>query len=270
VNYRRIQIDKLENVEVLTGLRLTAESVLDYGAEIVVLATGSRWAGDGLNGITQEPIRGVDASFPHVLTPEQIMLEQKPAGKRVLVFDTDGYFMAVGMAEKLANEGRQVTYMAPFPTLAPYTQFTLEAPRLNRGLRGLGVKIVTEHVLTAVDPGRAVSVSAWDSAEHDWEVDSVVVVTQRLSNDSLAEELESDAERVAAAGISGLYQIGDCYAPGLIAESIFSGHRLAREIDSPNPAVPLPFIRERRLMGGTDDDYRLDRRSPLDALASKA
>jgi dimethylamine/trimethylamine dehydrogenase len=32
------------------------------------------------------------------------------------------------------------------------------------------------------------------------------------------------------------------------ADAIFDGHRLAREIDSPNPAVPLPFRRERLVL----------------------
>ena len=61
----------------------------------------------------------------------------------------------------------------------------------------------------------------------------------------------------ASTGITGLYQIGDCVLPSLIAEAVFSGHRLAREIDSPNPAVPLPYIRERRLLNGTSEDYQL-------------
>jgi len=29
-----------------------------------------------------------------------------------------------------------------------------------------------------------------------------------------------------------IYRIGDCEAPGLIANCIYSGHKLAREIDS--------------------------------------
>ena len=51
-----------ENVEVVLETRLSAEDVLDYGAEIVVIATGSRWAADGMNGPTQAPIPGADAS----------------------------------------------------------------------------------------------------------------------------------------------------------------------------------------------------------------
>jgi dimethylamine/trimethylamine dehydrogenase len=43
----------------------------------------------------------------------------------------------------------------------------------------------------------------------------------------------------------------------MIVDSIFDGHRLAREIDSPHPEMPLPFIRERRLWGeSSNEDYR--------------
>ena len=52
-------------------------------------------------------------------------------------------------------------------------------------------------------------------------------------------------EVLEAAGIEALYRIGDCVAPQLIADAIFSGHRLAREIDSADPATPLPYLRER-------------------------
>jgi dimethylamine/trimethylamine dehydrogenase len=34
----------------------------------------------------------------------------------------------------------------------------------------------------------------------------------------------------------------------VVADAIFDGHRLAREIDSVNPAEPLPYRRERALV----------------------
>ena len=49
VNYRQIQLDKLSNVEIHLELALSAEEVLDYGAEIVIVATGCHFATDGLN-----------------------------------------------------------------------------------------------------------------------------------------------------------------------------------------------------------------------------
>jgi dimethylamine/trimethylamine dehydrogenase len=106
VDYRRSQIAKLQNVEVIPGTRLDAPAIAEYGADIVVVATGSTWAGDGVNFVTNEPIAGADASQPHCLTPEQIMLEGKqPPGERVLVYDCDGYFMGVGLAERLLEAG---------------------------------------------------------------------------------------------------------------------------------------------------------------------
>jgi dimethylamine/trimethylamine dehydrogenase len=80
------------------------------------------------------------------------------------------------------------------------------------------------------------------------EVDGVVLVTQRLSDDALYHQLAADPAALEAAGIESLYRIGDCVAPRLIADAIFDGHRLAREIDSSDPARPLPYLRERPLM----------------------
>ena len=61
VNYRQIQLDKLRNVEVHPNSRLSAEDVLGYGAEIVIVATGCHFATDGLNAATHAPIAGADA-----------------------------------------------------------------------------------------------------------------------------------------------------------------------------------------------------------------
>jgi dimethylamine/trimethylamine dehydrogenase len=63
--------------------------------------------------------------------------------------------------------------------------------------------------------------------------------------------------------------IGDASAPRMLVDSIFDGHRLAREIDSPHPEMPLPFIRERRLWGeASNDDYLRQLRNTADvALA---
>jgi dimethylamine/trimethylamine dehydrogenase len=78
------------------------------------------------------------------------------------------------------------------------------------------------------------------------EADAVVLVTQRLSNETLYLELKAQ-ETLSAEGVEAVYRIGDCVAPQLIADAIFDGHRLAREIDTETPARPLPFRRERPL-----------------------
>ncbi|MGJ3558563.1 NAD(P)-binding protein [Streptomyces sp. INA 01156] len=56
VDYRKIQLDKLPNVTTILDTEMTPSDVLDYGASIVVVATGSRWAHDGRNGFTHTPV----------------------------------------------------------------------------------------------------------------------------------------------------------------------------------------------------------------------
>lgn len=253
VNYRKIQIDKLKNVELIPSTPLDAQGVKEYGAEIVVVATGGYWATDGLNGCTHDTIEGADASLPWQLTFEQIMAEGKAVpGERVLILDNDGYFMGVSLAEKLASEGKKVTLMTHLGHVAPYMHFTLEAPNQHRVLHRLGVEIVPYHMPTRFEEGRVLASHVYDEEghEHEFATDAVVLVTQRRSNEALYRELKDSIgmEALAAEGISGLYRIGDCEAPRLVADCVFSGHRLAREIDSENPENPLPFKRERRVV----------------------
>jgi dimethylamine/trimethylamine dehydrogenase len=248
LNWRAVQLEKLGNVEVITGARLAAEDVREYGAELVVVATGARWATDGVNFVTHEPIAGADASLPHVLTPEQVMLEGKtPPGERVLVLDADGYFMGAGIAEKLAGDGFSVEIVTPHDRVAPVCDETLEGPLLRQHLHKVGVRQRTGTMLTAIEPGRASATDEFGESL-ELEADAVVLVTQRLSEDALYLELKADGDALAGEGIEGLFRIGDCVAPRIIAEAIFDGHRLAREIDSENPALPLPYRRERLVL----------------------
>jgi dimethylamine/trimethylamine dehydrogenase len=254
VNWRQIQLDKLRNVEVIPNTKLDADAILEYGAEIVVCATGSYWSADGIQGITNEPIAGAGSTLSYVATPDHIMADGKAVGDNVVVYDCEHYFVAASVAEKLALEGRTVTYVAPFDAVAPYTHFTLEFSHLNRNLRRLGVTIILEHQLTSVTERSVTLSDIWTQEERQLDADTVVLATQRLSNDHLYRELKDAQDKLAAAGIKALHRVGDCVTPTFIADAIFSGHRLGREIDSDNPNIPLPYLRERRLLRANEDD----------------
>ncbi|MFN8185731.1 MAG: NAD(P)-binding protein [Gaiellales bacterium] len=244
LNWRRIQLDRLKNVEVLTGMRLDAQGVREYGAELVVLATGAAWATNGLNSVTHEPIPGADAALAHVLTPEQVMTGGKvPPGRRVAVYDGEGYFMGAGLAEKLALDGHEVELVTPFDAVAPECDATLEGPLLRRRLHEVGVRMRRNATVTGIEPG---GIRGESEFGEPWEreVDAIVLVTQRLSRDAVYHELRADDAAWRAEGIEAVYRIGDCVSPGFIADAVFAGHRLAREIDSESPALPLPVRRE--------------------------
>ena len=121
---------------------------------------------------------------------------------------------------------------------------------MNRHLRGLGIRIRVSTVLLGVQDGRLKLQDVWKSAPvEELGFDALILVTQRISNNEIYRALLARKEQWPTLGIRRVYRIGDCVAPGLIADAVFDGHRLAREIDSPDPEHPLPFIRERRVVG---------------------
>ena len=271
VSYRQGQLDKLSNVEVHTGIgAMSADDVLSYGADRVVVATGSRWAPDGLNGITHAPIDGADATMPQICTPDQVM-NGKDVGDRVVVLDADGYFTGVSTAEFLVDQGKQVSLVTQLHAVAPYTDFTLEAPNLHRMIHEKGIRDITAHWVHSIEPGNETKVMIYSLYGDGYQrtakprtgelprkantnieeltCDTVVLVTGRLSNQALFTELKGRRSEWAEEEIDNIFHTGDCYAPRMIADAIFDGHRLAREFESDNPQFAQPWIRERQIWG---------------------
>jgi dimethylamine/trimethylamine dehydrogenase len=269
ITYRQTQLRKLKkNVEVHLGVgTMSADEVLRYGADRVVIATGYRWCSDG-RGANYGPIAGADDSLPHVLTPTQVMQGKPVPGQRVLVLDGDGHFMAIALAELLAVQGKQVTYVCDASDVAEYGTFTMEAGNNKRLLFEKRIKTYCNHWVERIDPGKvrltylykfgpdligpsAGSVPRRDNGgEFDLEIDAVVLVTARRSEDRLWRELKARKPEWPANEVQAIFRAGDCKAPVQLNQAIWDAHRLAREFDSPHPAYPLPWIRERQLWGG--------------------
>jgi dimethylamine/trimethylamine dehydrogenase len=207
-----------------------------------------------LNPFTHDPVPGADATEDWLLTPDQIMVEGKTVpGERAIVYDCDGYFMGSSLAQKLALEGKRVTLVTPHATAAPFCFLTGEGFELAKELAHVGVEVAAAHTVSEVRQGHVVASHGGETVE--WETDSLVLVTQRVSEDALYRELKGEPAALEQEGIRSLYRIGDCVVPRIAAECIFDGHRLGREIDSPNPATALPYIREHRVLGARDEDY---------------
>ena len=271
ISWRQTQLAKLPNVEIRRGLgQVTADDLLDYGMERIVLATGAAWAGDGTGPMGPDAIPGIDAALPQFATPEQVFAG-KEIGERVLVLDGEGYFMAVSLAEMLADRGRQVTLLTQFDRVAPYTDWTLEGVNLRRMMREKGIGQRVTHWVERVESGGALGVVVFDLhrdgarrttaprtgqpprpagvATETIVCDSVVLCTSRRSDDRLYRALKARKSDWAGRFIDGVFRAGDCLAPRYIADAVFDGHRLAREFDQPNPERPLAIRRERAIWG---------------------
>src|SRR6202011_332636 len=129
------------------------------------------------------------------------------------------------------------------------------------------IKSMTNHWAHAFTPGRLSlfylyrdSAGLYEVAPGQWgrrpgemlidlDCDALVLVTSRVPNGELYNELRQRHGEWQKNEIGAVYRIGDCHAPRQGLNAIFDGHRLAREFDSPHPQYPLPFIRERQVWG---------------------
>ena len=241
-DWRQIQLARLSNVDVITGRRLTAAEVLDYGARIVVVATGSHWAGDGTQPGRLRPI-SLPPGTARALTPERVMTGERPVGQVVVVYDVDGYYVGPGLAELLAAEGYDVHLVTPEPVVSPLSDGSLEGPMLRQHLHDVGVTMHVGVTVLASEPG---TVSGETQYGDPWALaaDDLVLVTHQVPDDQLFASLTADPAALARAGIDSVHLIGDAAAPRWISESVFDGHRLGREIDLPDPRFPAPLRRD--------------------------
>jgi dimethylamine/trimethylamine dehydrogenase len=272
ITYREGQLSRMANVEILRGAGMvSAADVLDFGAARIVLATGARWVADGLGAMGPDPVPGAAAEHGYCVTPEQFFAG-KPIGQRVVILDSDGYFMASSIAERLADQGKQVTIVTQLEKVAPMTDLTLEGFNMKRMMREKGIQERIGHWVELLRPaGNQVEVVAYDlhrdgsrrttrptngvyprrlgNAVEILNCDTVILCTARESRTELYDSLYERRGEWGEKGIEAIVRAGDCLAPRYLADAIFDGHRIAREFESADPERPKAVIRERQVWG---------------------
>ncbi len=224
VDWRMGQLEKMPNVEMFLASQMRPEDVLSFEAKNIVLATGSKWQAGSF-------------CFDKILTPGEIMAGHLPESKsRVVVYDTEGFYMAGLIAERCAMEGAKVCYVTPAAMVSPWTANTLEQHRIQKRLLELGVEIICHHEIK-----KDMSLSCvFTQGLKAIDCDVFVPVTMRQPVDKLWTEIENHQDFTG----KSITRIGDCLAPGTIATAIYGGHKFAREFGEVlNPDLS-PFKRE--------------------------
>jgi len=230
-DWRIGQLNKLPNVNVFLDSELDAAQILEFGADRVALATGSKWRPEGIGREHASPIPGWDSA--NVLTPDDVMAGTIPSSP-VLVYDEDHYYMGSVIAEKLRGAGLDVVLATPESKVALWTARTAEQHWVHSRMIELGIQLELNTAIASLAKGRAVLACSYTGRTREIEAASVVMVTSREPSDGLYHEL---AERI------DIERIGDCRAPGLIAAAVYAGHLYAREMDEA-PCDGVPFRRE--------------------------
>lgn len=238
-DWRQYQIAGMTNVNTYLDSELSAEQVLEFAADHVVIATGARWCPTGIGRANHAAIPVEPGAI--VLTPDDICAGVDVTGP-VVVFDDDHYYMGGLMAEVLRRRGLQVTLVTPAADVSHWTHNTLEQHRIQKRLIEAGVKIVPLHSITACAPGSVTLECAFTARAHGIACGTLVMVTMRRPVDALYHDLQTLVASGAQAPKT-LTRVGDCLAPGTIAAAVWSGHRYARELGAP-VGDTVPFRRE--------------------------
>jgi len=248
MDWRLTQLRKMKNVAIYPSSPMTAEEILEAGAQNVILATGATWRRDGVGRTLWKPIQG--HNLENVFSPDDFLdsgglppnsREQAPRLQMVMIYDDDHYYMGGVLAELLATNGCKVTLVTPAPLVSYWSQFTLEQERIQARLMKLGVKLYPQNVVSEirVDSVRLSNTVSGDGLELPR--NGVVLVSDRTPNDGLYQFLKPALEE---GRLKSLRVIGDAEAPNIIAQAVFAGHLAAREFDE-EQAEGTPFKVER-------------------------
>jgi dimethylamine/trimethylamine dehydrogenase len=239
IDWRLTQLKKMKNVAMYPSSPMTAEEILETGAQNIIIATGATWRRDGVGRTLWKSIPG--HNLENVFSPDDIMDANMESGSKLLdirqqavgfqnivIYDDDHYYMGGVLAELLVMNGFNVSLVTPAPMISYWSQFTLEQERIQGKLMKLGVKLYPQNVLSEIGNDSVRLSNTISGDEIGLPRDGVVLVSDRKPNDSLYYALKPALEE---GKIKSLRIIGDAEAPNIIAQAVFAGHLAAREFD---------------------------------------
>ncbi|QGX97017.1 NADH:flavin oxidoreductase [Roseovarius faecimaris] len=233
VDHRTYMISQMANVNAYTNSPMDAQAIAEFGADHVILATGSLWDRDGIGRAHPQGMRIEDGAT--ILTPDDVFAGVEVDGP-VVIFDDDHYYMGGLMAEKLRGAGVEVTLVTPAAEVSAWTHNTLEQHVIQARLMEMGVRVMTSHTVEQVSRDKAVVACGYTGAERELDCGSALLVTMRQPVDDLYDVLRE-------ARLPSLSRVGDCLVPGTIAAAVYAGHLAARELGAP-ASDGVPFLRE--------------------------
>jgi thioredoxin reductase len=209
-------------VDVRTGVLATADTVLDLAPDAVIVATGGRANKLGNAAYHPMPVPGAEQDFvlDHVDALKRFLADPDALGERIVLLDAVGHAQAIGLGELLASAGKQATCVTPLPMPMALDGESAAAilPRaVHAGMvwrPNTAMAFIGDHEVTVVD--------VLSREMETLPVDTVVIRTHGLPNNSLTHEL--------AGKVDELVTIGDAVAVRLVDRAVYDGHVAARAL----------------------------------------
>lgn len=200
------------DVTVETGTEVTAGGLDVDDWDDVVVATGAREGDPDLAG-------------PDVHRSWDV-LQGTAVGDSVIVFDNNKHAAGVSVAEYLATDGHDVTFVTTSYHPADQMEGTNVAPFLET-LYEHDVTVETHTTIIGYEGNDAQLLNVYSEELTTLSADSLVVAERREARTGLAEALREKGFEAES-----IHRVGDCVAPRLIDKAIYDGELLARELSA--------------------------------------
>jgi 2,4-dienoyl-CoA reductase-like NADH-dependent reductase (Old Yellow Enzyme family)/thioredoxin reductase len=198
-----------------------ADVALADGFDHVVVATGSRYRGDGFQGQTAGPLPGYETG--NCVAWDDVALGRVDVSGNVLVLDDLQDAAAPLTAVKLAEAGASVRLVTRWPMFGMETIPEVYFIWIQSRLYESGVELTTDHFVKEIAGSRVTLFNVYaPDRELDVDADWVVMATGRRSENGLYHALREQGRNVE--------MIGDAIAPRTTYEAVYEGHRQARKL----------------------------------------
>ena len=199
-------------ITIVLNKQATAEDILNFGADYVIVATGAK----------MEPPSFNNGATNKLLTAIQVLNGMEPYGKKILVIG--GGVIGCETALYLARKGKQVTISTRRDADALAADLY---DHNNRDMLLLMIKAATISVLSGTVPIKLENdgvVVNQKGAEKKIVVDSVVFAGRLIPENGLSKSLENTSGTV--------FSVGDCVTPGRIMDAVWGSFKAVREIET--------------------------------------
>lgn len=212
-NYLQRELARLD-VEIHTGVEVTADMLVEQHAQAVIVATGAQ------GGCGQLPIHGHD--LPHVTDARRILRGETVTGQRVVIVDESGSHGVYSVAELLAGQGHVVEIVTGDWYVGHDLTGTHDIVPWMQRVMALGV-IFTPHTdITRIERGQVIVTDRFAAGERAIAADAVVLGVYERPAQQLYLALKGRVPR--------LFRAGDCVAPRRIEHAILEGRHVGLQM----------------------------------------
>ena len=209
-------------VDVRLGTGARADDVEAFGADDVIVATGSRAPVTGFQRALPMVERMPGTDRPDAVSIQAVLAETVDVGPRVVVVDDVGDWRGLGTALYLAERGHDVTIVTSAAVVGGGLYHSAADGPLRARFSSAGGTMRPGTVVLSWDGEGATVRSGTGDAEERLPADTLVIAETAVAETGLADELRRRGIAFEA--------IGDCVAPRRASLAIYEGRELALRV----------------------------------------